>query len=183
MTTIARLVLLALITAAALLAAPIAGQDPAPAAIAKPAPEWSIHPPTQVPTVSPIFLDVAPGVDAAWQVEHAAWLWDSLTGCELFTVDPAQPSSGTVTVRQVFDPMSVYWGHTSGSAVELNAGYGFGLMVIMHELGHVLGLDHDHEAGGLMNVDVGPDGMFGYSSAVPDQTEIAQVWAMQVDRC
>lgn len=143
---------------------------------------WSMS--AGAPTEPPIWIWIDPGVDPAWQVPAAVEEWNQITGCQLFTLEPGV-STVVVEVRQIVDPAVRWWGETRRDAgvIDLNAVGGTPEIVPMHELGHLLGLEHDHQPGGLMDVDVDADGLYQYASAVPDQTEVAEVWAMQQERC
>ena len=83
------------------------------------------------------------GISPKWKLEETAELWNTATGCEIFSFERESPLAQVVTVEQTNLPEADYWGEFTVGAniLKLNiAGGKPNQSTTLHELGHTFGL-------------------------------------------
>lgn len=153
-------------------------------------PQQAAPPMVAHPEWAPILLIVDPIDDATWQVTRAANEWNTATGCRLFiTRGDGHSTYDTATVhesRALYGGKPMHGVTTIGgpvAQVELNPQFGVDWRVSLHELGHVVGLPHDDDPAGIMNVGVRHGVQVAATVDRPDAAEVAKVRQLQAGRC
>jgi len=124
------------------------------------------HTPKTTSTVEPVsvsnrvMVKVDNNVSVQWNIEDAIEAWNKNLPCDYFLLTGY--SNRVLYIEQTYDPNSLNMGeHTTSSHynqnILLNSYHGYELEVLLHELGHALGLGHSDS--GLMAAETPVTGM------------------------
>lgn len=79
-----------------------------------------------------------------WRIDIAMERWNTLTGLK-FEVAPSNQTVGYVMFRRLANICNAHVGYRSDQQTSINLDEGCGTSTIMHEIGHAVGLAHEHQ--------------------------------------